>query len=379
MDVPQALREAGLDVKQQEDGTRLVVRDVDTEGCAIRSRGGHALADLLAGDRRIRALDLREANFADDGLGQLCLRLRQTDQLEELNLGAVGHSGLTFLTSAINRCDRLKVLTFEVCDTPTLHAVRQSQAASDFDTSAYQKAPPKGGAADSEGEEEDADAEEDGEGEDVAARKEKQRLEELAKLLKGTDYDSDEEQVGNAAGDSSRAAPAEPGDAPKGASGTLLGLLQDFVDTVDKKQNLFVVECKGEAIPADLQLDLHRAAARHQEAAELKMQAKAAKGARTANDALRDQMEELRNSLEQAPNEGGDDTTRLGIRSFVSRRLFAAIGEALFECQRFKSKDNAAVSTPEGEMAFVSMYLRKHAAKFSSGGVAKRGDNAKKP
>mmetsp|Transcript_72797 Transcript_72797/g.133058 ORF Transcript_72797/g.133058 Transcript_72797/m.133058 type:complete len:120 (+) Transcript_72797:920-1279(+) len=104
------------------------------------------------------------------------------------------------------------------------------------------------------------------------------------------------------------------------------------------------------------------------------------KGARSAHDALKDQMEELRIGLEIAgdaegssavaallASEGGTapesegETTRLGLRSYVNRRLFAALGEALFECQRFKSKENEAVADAKGEMAFIAMYLRKQA------------------
>merc|ERR1711862_948921 len=79
-------------------------------------------------------------------------------------------------------------------------------------------------------------------------------------------------------------------------------------------------------------------------------------------------MEELKTSLDadakleidaMMPLEGEGAATRLGVRSYVNRRLFSALGEALFECQRFKSKENEAVATAEGQMAFIAMYLRK--------------------
>merc|ERR1711862_946741 len=82
-------------------------------------------------------------------------------------------------------------------------------------------------------------------------------------------------------------------------------------------------------------------------------------------------MEELKTSLDadakleidaMMPLEGEGAATRLGVRSYVNRRLFSALGEALFECQRFKSKENEAVATAEGQMAFIAMYLRKQVA-----------------
>ncbi|CAK0830950.1 unnamed protein product, partial [Prorocentrum cordatum] len=65
-----------------------------------------------------------------------------------------------------------------------------------------------------------------------------------------------------------------------------------------------------------------------------------------------------------APRDGKAQT-RLGMRHFLGQTLVAPLGEALFECQRFKSKENEAVSTAEGEMAFVAMYLRM----YSKGGA----------
>jgi len=61
------------------------------------------------------------------------------------------------------------------------------------------------------------------------------------------------------------------------------------------------------------------------------------------------------------------------LRSYVGRRLFAALGEALFECQRFKSKENESVGTAEGEMAFIAMYIRKQALL-----IAEESEKAKK-
>merc|ERR1719382_1452578 len=66
----------------------------------------------------------------------------------------------------------------------------------------------------------------------------------------------------------------------------------------------------------------------------------------------------------------GGATTRVGVRHYVGRRLAAALGEALFECQRFKSKDSEAVSSAEGEIAFIAMYLRKQAGEIAAAAAA---------
>merc|ERR1712232_789266 len=146
--------------------------------------------------------------------------------------------------------------------------------------------------------------------------------------------------------------------------------LQSFVTAIDLQPNLLSVSVEGEEIPTDLQLDLRRSVIRHRESKEQKQRAKQARGARTAYDALKDQLEELKAVLEDehvqsqqdiaalaAGEEASAAYMRLGIRAFVGRRLFAALGEALFECQRFKAKGNEAVDSAEGEMAFVAMYL----------------------
>jgi len=115
---------------------------------------------------------------------------------------------------------------------------------------------------------------------------------------------------------------------------------------------------------------LQRALEEHQVLEAKRKAQREEKAVRGAYDALKDQMAELNAGLGADPGasvdallSGGDDMqqTRLGMRSYVNRRLFAALGEALFECQRFKSKENESVSTAEGEMAFIAMYIRKQA------------------
>jgi len=337
-------------LEYQEGGARLIVRDTEAKGCPIRNRGGEALAHLLMQDRKIRALDIRESNISDNGCGHLCLAVRQTDQLEELSVSRVGHTGLEFLLGVVRRCGQLKTLRATVCDVPTLFVGRQTLAANDHDTSAYK--PPKGEDEEEAAEEEDEEAQE----------KAQKALNQLKKMFAENDPGSDDE---------GGAKLAEEG---KGASSAFVRLLSEFVAEVRKKPNLTLVECAGDAVPADLRLDLERAVEEHKQHWERLVRKQEEKGRRTANDVLQDQMAELRAGLESSGDTealsdvaailSGDDPagckkTHLDMRSFVNRRLFAALGEALFECQRFKSKENEAVATPQGEMAFIAMYIRK--------------------
>jgi hypothetical protein len=380
---PQALQEAGLVVERcDEEGTRLVVRDAENGACSIRSRGGEALAELVASDLRVRALDVREANLTDNGVGQLCTRIRQTGQLEELLLGEVGHAGLSFLRGAIESCENLTSLSVRIRNLSTLHAGRQSQAPSDFDTSAYRKPEKKEGDPESEGEGE----EEQGAGDDDDDPEEKARKksEALKAAFQQGDFDSeDEEYIAQQRGGHRKKAQQEAHhEEQKSVKRPVITQafrqqLEGFVQAIDLQPNLLSVSVEGDEIPTDLQLDLRRSVIRHREAKEQKLRAKQARGARTACDVLKDQLEELKGCLEQdQPQQGiaelvaGEDASsphmRLGIRAFVGRRLFAALGEALFECQRFKAKGNEAVDSAEGEMAFVAMYLRRNAQKFDT-------------
>lgn len=373
-DTPQALQQAGLVVEEDEDGARLIVRDASPDLCAIRNRGGEALAHLLARNRSVRALDMRDSQVSDNGIGQLCLTLRQTDQLEELLLSPVGHAGLEFLIGVVRRCGRLRTLHVEVYDVPTKHQGRQNLAAPDYDTSKYVVEKKEGEEEEEEEEGEEA-AKEPEDPEEEEEEREKRKLQQLRKKLAEHDYDSDDESKGGQA----RTGAVTGINGDRGAtSPALQRLLGDFVEAVKKKDNLTQVECVGDAVPADLRLDLQRAVEDHQYLEEKRAHKNEEKGARSAHEALKDQMEELRLGLEAAgdaegssavaallASEGGTagegESTRLGVRSFVNRRLFAALGEALFECQRFKSKENEAVATAEGEMAFIAMYLRKQA------------------
>ncbi|CAJ1421799.1 unnamed protein product [Effrenium voratum] len=341
------LAEAGVSLEQQ--GHRLLVRDLG--GCAIRNRGGEALASFLKSNQQIRALDLRESNISDNGLAQLCLALRQTNQLEELQANPVGHTGLEFLLGVVQRCSRLHTLTIEVCDVPTLFSGRQNVSSADYDTSDYV-----------------VKEEEELEEEEAEAKLAKE--ERLRKAFAENNYDSGDESV-----------PSAPVD--NDVSSALTKLLDDLVTTVRSKGNLLAVDCRGEsrqagertskkaskarqAVPSDVRLDIHRAAEEHQVLQQRRLAEQQERGARTGTDVLQAQMREIESLLEgqESSIEGalpGEDlrSTHMGIRSYIGRRLHAALGEALFECQRFKSKGNKALATPQDEIAFIAMYLRK--------------------
>jgi len=67
---------------------------------------------------------------------------------------------------------------------------------------------------------------------------------------------------------------------------------------------------------------------------------------------------------------GGEDPyglSALPVRGYFNRKASAALSEALFECQRYKSQQNAAVMDDKGEMAFVAMYLRRYLTTHKEG------------
>merc|ERR1719235_817322 len=67
---------------------------------------------------------------------------------------------------------------------------------------------------------------------------------------------------------------------------------------------------------------------------------------------------------------GGEDPyglSALPVRGYFNRKASAALSEALFECQRYKSQQNAAVMDDKGEMAFVAMYLRRYLSTHKEG------------
>jgi len=328
----------------------------------------------------VRALDIRESNITDNGIGQLCLALRQTNQLQELSLGPVGHAGLQWLLGVLRQCDRLRSVSFEVRDVPTLYAGRQTIEVSDFDTSGYVPPPP------AEDEEEDDDGAEGEEEEDEAAEEEaddeegdeeaaeRRRAAKRAAKLRAKFADNK-----NDSGDEGEDLLAAQ--VPGGASKKLLQLLAEFVSAARKRESLHTVELLGDMVPQDVSLDLERALQDHRDAALKKEgEVQEAAGANMhANlggkkEALLSDLLQIAAWAQRAPVDEDDSApaprdgkaqTRLGMRHFLGQTLVAPLGEALFECQRFKSKENEAVSTAEGEMAFVAMYLRM----YSKGGA----------
>lgn len=357
------VREAGITVSWEQDGARAIIRDDKPNGCAIRNRGGEVVAKLVSEMPRIRILDMKDSKISDNGIGHLSLVLRQTNQLEELYLSSCGHVGLEFAIGVVNRCTRLHTLHLQLVDEPTMQVAGQNLQPVDFDTSRFAGIEKKEGEEEEENEEEE-NAEPPPADEEEAEERERAKIAKLQKLFAENDYDSDNEN--------GRVQPGGrfPGTGA-GPSPAFSSLLGQFVDAVAKRENLLNVDLQGDAVPQDVRLDLQRALDEHQFLEQKRKAAREEKAARTAYDALKDQMAELNAGFGQDANatvnellnpEDGMQPTRLGMRSYVNRRLFAALGEALFECQRFKSKENEAVAAAEGEMAFIAMYIRKQAA-----------------
>ncbi|CAE7412053.1 CKL8 [Symbiodinium sp. CCMP2592] len=329
----QLLEEAGLSLEFQEEGTRLVIR---AGGGPKRSAGAEVVAALLKADRRIRALDLRHSQLNDNGLAQISLVVRQTDQLEELHCHPVGHTGLQFLLGLVRRCSRLRILSVEVCDCPTLFVGRQTLAPADFDTSDYTA--PK------------VEVEDEVEDPEEAEAKAAAQVEKLRQLFAENDYDSGDETA--------------PKEEPSGA-GVLRKLLQELAKAVRETPSLSSVDCFGEMVPWDVKLDITRAAEEHQAQKQKRLAESQEAGSRTASDVMKDQMAEITSILQHMQESGiegvlpGEEASQkptfLPIRSYIARRLHSALGEALFECERFKSKENKALDTPQGEMAFLAM------------------------
>merc|ERR1719335_2121465 len=232
-----------------------------------------------------------------------------------------------------------------------------------------------------------------------------QKEEKLKKIWLDNGYDSEEEaemekqkrikdeelkaKQNRAAGLPVEEKPPEP-EPVKEISPHLASQLRKLVETAHEKQNLIEIECGGDC-PDDIKYELKRVVDEHKVIEEKKASEKESQNVHGALTALKDQMEELNLALNgtaagEKASKGFldlDDTgTKMGldIRTYVNRRLFAVLGEALFECQRFKSHGNEAVSTPEGEVAFVAMYIRQHIAeeKENAGQGRLRGGVARK-
>mmetsp|Transcript_62274 Transcript_62274/g.163168 ORF Transcript_62274/g.163168 Transcript_62274/m.163168 type:complete len:390 (-) Transcript_62274:69-1238(-) len=242
-----------------------------------------------------------------------------------------------------------------------------------------------GGAVKEEEEEEEVAPEGD-EDEDPEAG-ERKKLDKLRKILNAHDYNSEDEETPPYSRSNTPGSPASKSRRSKvrkakqahdfskahGPSAKFHQLLEDFAEVVRHQENLLEVSCVGDEVPDEIAHDIAHSVQEHQQERQRKLAARQERGARTAFDALKDQMEELRAHSDggasgiatalSLPGEGLAEGggSRMGIRAYVGRRLFSGLGEALFECQRFKSKENEAVSTWQGECAFLAMYLRKMA------------------
>lgn len=375
-----ALEVGDMIVEYSKSGAKLIVNQPPPNtSTAIekRNRGGEELGNLLTRDTKIKVLDISKSGMRDNALSYVCLAVRRNDQLEELYLSTVGHHGFDFVLGVIQRCNRLKKIHFNVIDVPTVHELRQTIEAKDYDTADYTKEPG-----------DDEEAAEPEEGEETNEMKE----ERFKKIWLDNGYDSEEEEElarqkalnkakqNRAAGIPVEEKPPEP-EPVKKISPSLAAKLRLLVETAHVKHNLIEIECGGDC-PDDIRYELQRVVEEHKTIEEKKAGEKEAKNVHGALTALKDQMEELNQAL-SGPCEKGSKgfldleeagaKLSLDIRTYVNRRLFAVLGEALFECQRFKSKENKAVSTPEGEMAFISMYIHRHIAEqkenASKGGI----------
>lgn len=369
-------------------GTKLTVSQSSTTAAVdIRNRGGEELGNMLSRNPQIAVLDISNSGMRDNGLSFVCLSVRRSDQLEEAYFGNVGHHGFDFVLGVVERCNRLKKLHVDVIDVPTLNANRQTIEAKDYDTADHAKAV----GDDEEGNEEEGDEETP-----------EQKAEKLKKVWLDNGYDSEEEaelekqkklkeeelkaKQNRAAGLPVEEKPPEP-EPVKTISPHLAAQLRKLVETAHMKQNLIEIECGGDC-PDDIKYELQRVVAEHQAIEAKKANEKESQNVHGALTALKDQMEELNQALNGSTTEKSskgfldlDDVgakMSLDIRTYVNRRLFAVLGEALFECQRFKSKGNEAVSTPEGEMAFISMYIHRHIAEMKESKSGARGGFAVK-
>lgn len=286
-------------------------------------------------------------------------------------------------------------MELRVKDVPTLHMDRQTLSEVDFDVADYDV----------------VNDEEGGEGDEEGGESKEEKLAAIRQRMQENDYDSDEEREkererkaaqrkerkrkGREDAEEEVEEVEEVKQDQGGPSPELLALLNQLVDVAQENTQLTEITLGGDC-PAIISYELRRVIDQHM-----------GKNTRLATDkervknysaaaALAAQMEELSKELdEEAPpgtlskdssrkKKGGlvsmedltredKDATSLDIRSYVNRRLFAVLGEALFECQRYKSKENDAVAKPSGEMAFLAMYIRQAQARLEEEARAAQG------
>jgi hypothetical protein len=269
-----------------------------------------------------------------------------TDTLEEVKVGKIGLHGLQYVKKVLLSCPSLRVFHAEVVEVTTLTTAKATLTDADYDYSGHAPPPPP----------EDAEAlDEEGEAKLEAKKKER------AKKLAENNYDSDDEEVNSKRGsvllpESQEVAEAAESAAPtaKKTEATLEveALLGSILDTFVETPHLLDVTLKGEA-----------ASAVEEELSMIREERGKDQGAAFVDPATAPGVEALLQA--QGKELGGENPyglSALPVRGYFNRKASAALSEALFECQRYKSQENAAVMDAEGEMAFVAMYLRRYLA-----------------
>merc|ERR1719199_1266503 len=121
-----------------------------------------------------------------------------TDTLQELKVGRVGHHGLGYILSALERCKELRVLHAEVVDTPSLHKDMETLTSADFNYS------------DHAGPEDPEAAADDGDEQAEASKKKR----EDARMARLTEHDYDSDAEGGEQAEQSADAPKPDAPAP---------------------------------------------------------------------------------------------------------------------------------------------------------------------
>jgi len=320
-------------------------------GNPIASRGGKALAAVIRRSPNLKKLDISGTDVSDDGVGFICQAMIATDTIEEMKVGKIGAHGLQYMQKVLQSCPSLRVFHAEVVEVATLTKAKATLSDADYDYSGH--APPP--AAD--------DAEEPGEEE--KAKLDAKKAEQLKRLTENH-YDSDDEEVDLKRGSAilpasteapEAAVPDEPSAGKSEAAMEVEVLLGGILDTFVATPHLLDVTLEGEpAYAIEEELSMIREERAHDEEATV-LQPWSAPGVEALLEA-------------QGKELGGEDPyglSALPVRGYFNRKASAALSEALFECQRYKSQQNAAVMDDKGEMAFVAMYLRRYLTTHKEG------------
>jgi hypothetical protein len=324
---------------------------LNLSGNPIASRGGEALAALIRRSTNLKKIDISGTSVSDDGVGFLCQAMIETDTIEEIKVGQIGLHGLQYLQKVLLSCPSLRVFHAEVVEVTTLTKAKATLTDADYDYSDHKPPPPA----------EDAEPL-DEEGEAKLEAKKKERL----KKLTDNHYDSDDEEVTRSNSKSvplpesyevAEAAEPEETNAKSEAAQEVESLLGKILDTFVKTPHILDVTLKGEPASAtEEELSMIR-----EERATVQDASAVAPWTAPGVEAL------LEAQGKELGGENPYGLSALPVRGYFNRKASAALSEALFECQRYKSQQNAAVMDAEGEMAFVAMYLRRYLATHKDG------------